>query len=150
MSELKFSHPDDWRLAEHLATLDPKRIERIWHPHTTEEIRQHLRDSRKHQGYANFETFSVGLVIDNNRALLEAARTIVRDAITADPDVDLWPARAADALKSWVERNAEPVITGPTTATREFRGLASTLAAAALAEVDWLELAEEYAKGEGE
>ena len=154
MSELKFSHPDDWRLAEHLATIDAHGYRIPSREHDADAIRAHLRESRRHQGYANFETFTVALVLDNAKELQDEAYATVYGARANEPNAELKRVRAADALKDWItgqlDMSARTDRNYMDVDHIDLQGMAETLLAAALAEVDWLELAEEYAKGEGE
>jgi hypothetical protein len=151
MSKLDpFSYRDDWRLAVHLANDEPDATGHLT-PHNPEEIREHLRDSRKHQNYANYETFTVALVLDNNRDLQETAQSIVRRAFATQDDAELRRPYAADALKAWITDELD--MSDKTDADRNYmrvshidlQGMAETLLLAALSEVDWLELADEFA-----
>jgi hypothetical protein len=96
------------------------------------EIRAQLRQEARHCGYANYETFTVALVIDNDRRLISHARAIAPDG--------------PEALRGWVEqRFIDPVCQEGVTN----HGMAATLCAYAFASVDWVELCEEWTKPEG-
>jgi hypothetical protein len=95
----------------------------------------------RHCGYANYETFTIAVVVDNDQGLLREIRALV--AIEAEL---VGPDALPDFVKAWVEsRFIDPVCQEGAT----HHGIAATLCNAALSEVDWLELAEEWLKEEG-
>lgn len=97
-------------------------------------------DDTTHQGYKNYETFTVAFAIGNDRRLKSEAEFLAKSmAIGAEyPDV-----RAAEALRKWVE---EKLLTEKRGAEVEdvLSGIGSTLLNSAMGEVDWLEVAHEF------
>lgn len=102
--------------------------------------------SEGYNGWKNYETWAVGLWIDNERGDYERMKGLVADAVEAAPMLapvkdGIWTVeqgrkfRLADALKEWVNNELLPDL-GAT--------LAADLLGAAVSEVDWHELAESY------
>ena len=97
----------------------------------------------RHCGYANYETFTIGVVVENDRALITEARALVAGCFESE----LIDVEAADAVRAWVEAKfIDPVCQEGAT----HHGIAATLCNAALGQVDWLELVEEWTKEEGQ
>jgi hypothetical protein len=135
MSKLEQSHRDDWRLANHLTATR----------NTEEEIRQHLIDSRKYNGWANYETWSVNLILSNEQGLDTQCRELVVEAMASEPDADLKRVRAADVLKEWVTDEWLGTFYEEINNFGDAGLLASQLVSASLSEVDWLEIADAFA-----
>lgn len=109
-------------------------------------------DEQGHNGWKNYETWSVALIIDNDQRTERESRDVVRLAVMEarqdDPEARVVDEashikyRVADALKDWVERqlerNTEPSEAEP------MSYLVSQLVHAALGEVDWDEIAESF------
>ena len=98
--------------------------------------------TERHCGYANYETFTIAVVVDNDRELYNESRTLVAH-LTTEMEYEF---QVADALREWVEaRFIDPVCQEGTT----YHGIAATLCNSALGQVDWLELVHEFTKEEG-
>lgn len=120
-------------------------------PHRAETMIAGARRAAENAGYngwSNYETWSVALVIDNDQRTYSESREIVRDAIQNGEPSEYWTEedrkrfRVADALKDWVERSLE-ISTEPTEA-EPMSFLVSQLVSAALSDVNWTEIAENY------
>jgi len=115
-----------------------------------------VAEAKGYNGWANYETWSVALVVDNDEGTYNERRELVaRLAEEARADVPDWSTvedhvryRVADGLKDWVEE-AMPDLTEPTPGYFEPAGgplsyLWSQLLSAALSEVEWSELADAW------
>lgn len=104
----------------------------------------------RHCGYANYETFTIAVVVENDRKLITEARALLADVETVARRsvwADVHLGDMADACRAWVEaRFIDPVCQDGAT----HHGIAATLCNAALGQVDWLELVEEWTKEEGQ
>jgi hypothetical protein len=106
-------------------------------------------DEQGYNGWTNYETWSVALIIDNDQSTHEMSRQIVREAIALGEPSEFWSEeqrrkyRTADALKAWVEEEAE-VVTGMLSDLRPLSYLWSQLLSAALSDVVWEEIADNY------
>ena len=99
--------------------------------------------NERHCGYANYETFTIAVVVDNDQRLYNESREVVATARTKFS----YEFEIADALRSWVEaRFIDPVCQDGAT----HHGIAATLCNAALGQVDWIELVHEFTKGDDE
>lgn len=94
----------------------------------------------EHQGYVNYETFTVAVVLDNTRKLHERQRAIVRAALDAGGEYPMVD--AAKALQEWAERE---VIPDPDEIPDKY-GIGATLLRSAIEEVDWMDLAKTIAE----
>lgn len=106
-----------------------------------------------YNGWKNYETWSVALIVDNDEGLYHERRELVRDAAeaaraefdrTADRVADVeqyerW--RVADVVKDWVESFAEIELEVGST---PMSFLWSQLVSAALSDVDWDEIASNW------
>lgn len=94
-------------------------------------------DDETHQGYTNYETFTICVWLDNDRRLRDDSVFLAKSvSIGAEfPDV-----RAADALREWIESKH---LTENRAADVEdvLSGVANTLLNSALGDVDWLQVA---------
>jgi hypothetical protein len=105
-----------------------------------------------YNGWKNYETWSVALIVDNDQGLYNERRAIVRDAIENHKESEYWTEEeatrygVADAIKEWIEGAAE------TDVVPDFplSYLWSQLLAAALSEVDWHEIADNWIEDESE
>lgn len=98
-----------------------------------------------YNGWANYETWAVALWIDNEQGTHEQRRgmghTAVRIAPVNQNVPEIWTAQQAaryayaDALKEWVTDELMPDLGA---------SLAADLLGAALSEVDWAEIAENW------
>lgn len=79
------------------------------------------------QGYTNYQTFQIGLFIDNERGVLSQVHGWIREY---DGDVR----KVAEEIREFIESKGE----------RESSPFTSTLVSGALSLVNWKELAEEY------
>lgn len=113
-----------------------------------------MSDERGYNGWKNYETWSVGLVIDNDQRTYSDRRFVVADAIGHARQSEYWTADQArlyaveDAIKDWIERAAE--VTMQVNEDEPMSFLWSQLVSAALSEVDWRELAEHWIEDEVE
>lgn len=104
--------------------------------------------SQGYNGWSNYETWSVGLIIDNDPNTYAQSRAVVRDAIENGEASEYWTEderkryRAADALRSWVEEQVEDLT--PMSDARPFSYLVAQLVRAALGDVTWEEIAANY------
>lgn len=103
-------------------------------------------ENETHQGYKNYETFTVCLALDDDQDLQAESISVAIDAALGENDMD---AQGATALREWFEEtqltedpeyDAEDLLSGP----------ASSLLNSALGEVDWLEVAQTRLKIAGE
>jgi hypothetical protein len=113
-----------------------------------------MQDDQGYNGWKNYETWSVALIIDNDQRLQAAAREVVDlarmearqddepDYIAVLPPADHERYRAADALRDWVERFAEVDLEISDQEPMSY--LWSQLASAAMGRVDWDEVARHY------
>ena len=83
-----------------------------------------------YNGWKNYETWVVALWIDNDQSTYNYSRELAQEYRM--PDGAKYP--LADALKSWVVNDLIPDVSG----------LAGDLLGAALDEVNWFEIAENY------
>jgi hypothetical protein len=94
-----------------------------------------MTQSEERQGFSNYETYSVALIIDNDEVAQEQARRLAKAEYVEAHDAD-------DALKDWLEAAVEvPAGTFPECMRTQLLG-------AALGRVNWREIAEYY-RGEG-
>ena len=104
-------------------------------------------DEQGYNGWKNYETWSVALIVNNEQSTQAEAFEVVRDAIENGRTSEVWTEderqryNVADALKDWIERSAEIEVKVGQTA---LSFLWSQLVSAALSEVDWDELAESF------
>lgn len=101
--------------------------------------------SDKYNGWTNYETWNVALWIGNEQGTSEEAERItnqcVKDAPYASQVPKIWTAQEAakltlaDALKEWVESDMIPDLGA---------SMAADLLGAAMSEVNWQEIAENY------
>jgi hypothetical protein len=96
----------------------------------------------RHCGYRNYETFSVAVMIDNDRHLLAEARLVTAHALLTRG----YRFEACDRLRAWFEERFTDWVTE---ADRD-HNIASTFVTTCLGAVDWLELLEEWEKEEGQ
>jgi hypothetical protein len=85
-----------------------------------------------YQGYTNYETWAVALWVDNDEGLYRARRALLAGMSTVEDH------EKANALKEWVEEMMPDV--GAT--------LWADLLGGALSEVNWIELARNWAEEE--
>jgi hypothetical protein len=96
-----------------------------------------------YNGWKNYATWGVALIIDNERVLwehaLNFANLATEDAKEGEYGTPESRARATlmDSLKDWVEEMVETEAERASDMTKQLLG-------AGLAEVDWRELAEHY------
>jgi hypothetical protein len=91
-----------------------------------------------HQGYKNYETFSVAAKIDNDQGMYYRRNEIMDDVLAQhDGDTANAASDAVDALKSYVEDELLNV-------DEMGNSLAVDLIRGALSEVDWYELAADW------
>ncbi len=88
-----------------------------------------MSDETGYQGSKNYETWCTALWIDNDQGLYNEARDIVRQA-------EYDPSDAADALKAWIEDMVPE--------SMNEAGLFTDLLNAAMSEIDWYEIVENY------
>lgn len=104
-----------------------------------------------YNGWRNYETWSVALIIDNDRGLYNLRRDLIEQWATQareeGPTYD-WETpeqytlrEVAQNVRNWVEGEAPE---SEAFAQNGFQYLWSQLLAAALSEVDWNELAEHW------
>ena len=110
-----------------------------------------MSDEQGYNGWKNYETWSVALIVDNDERTYSQRQNIVRLALMearADDQPESWTPdehrryRVADAIKDWVEWAAE--IEHDVAESQPFSFLWSQLISAALSEVDWDELARHW------
>lgn len=111
---------------------------------------------KTYNGWANYETWSVALIVDNERGLYEERRERARYAwdVASDTDHPTFTRSEnarysfADALKEWVTDNTQARVEGYGDDERgspdDFSMLAQQLIGAALSEVDWDEIADNW------
>lgn len=94
-----------------------------------------------YNGWRNYETWAVALWIDNEQGSYSYSREMVSDAVEShalDPNTEpgetVSVSDIADRLKDWIEESAPEMEAS----------LYSDLLNAALSEVDWYEIAENY------
>jgi len=109
-------------------------------------------ETKTYNGWTNYETWSVTLIIDNDEGLHDDARMLTQRAFDNPRESQYWTTKdarrftLADSLKEWVEEHQptieehQPVIQGG----GPFSYLWGQLISAALSEVDWQEIAEHY------
>ena len=105
------------------------------------------RDDTTHNGWANYETWAVGMFLDGNYtgegtylSVLEITRSTLEEAREHAKKMDVpmvGTGFVADALKEYVSDRV-----GEETGDALGNGIASDLLGAALGSVDWRELAE--------
>jgi hypothetical protein len=105
------------------------------------ETMQDTKDTR-YNGWANYETWSVALIANNDEGTYNQRIELVQEWITAAGELgeDVKVYEVADAIKDWVESWPE------IEAVNESDGgyLVKQLLDAALGEVDWFEIAEHW------
>ena len=94
-----------------------------------------IKEDEGYQGWKNYATWGVALIIDNEQGYYNGALEIV-DVAMEKEDKDLIRVDIADALKEWVEDELAP--------TSQLNQMQSQLMQAALSDVDWMELADHY------
>jgi hypothetical protein len=105
-------------------------------------------DEKGYNGWTNYETWSVALIIDNDERTHSESRAIVRHALRFGKRSEYWAEAdrdryvVADALKEWIERESEDAV--EMTDREPFSYLWAQLISAALGEVDWDEIARNY------
>jgi hypothetical protein len=116
-----------------------------------------MTDQQGYNGWKNYETWSVALIVDNDEGTYNERRALVAELVEAarEEDVPEWSSvedhvrwRVADGLKAWIE-DAVPDYTERTPGYFEAAGgplsyLWAQLLSAALSEVDWSELADAW------
>jgi hypothetical protein len=141
MGKYESSRPnDDWRFAAHLA-----------HDyHDADQIREHRKESRRYNGWTNYETWSVNLILSNEQSIDAQAREIVEIAMRTESDKELRRSRAADALKEWVLTEVYTLqeYRKSDGGTGDIQMLIDQLTMASLSEVDWFEVADAFAPEE--
>jgi hypothetical protein len=85
-----------------------------------------------YNGWKNYETWLVALWIDNDQGTYSYSRELVSEAADGE---EFPKVRAADALEEWIKDEILPDLGA---------SLASDLLNAAISEVDWFEIAENY------
>lgn len=99
--------------------------------------------TERHCGYANYETFTIAVVVENDRKLIAEARAFTIDAVGRLS----YAFEVAEEVRRWVElRFITPVVGDGSTG----HGIAATLVGSALGQVDWEELVTEWLKPEGQ
>lgn len=102
-----------------------------------------MGDEAGYNGWRNFETWSTALIVDNDEALYRQRLELVA-AVEVKPSESLTPVEArryatAEALREWITGEVlEP------TSDEPLSYLWTQLVDAALAAVDWAELAEAW------
>lgn len=91
-------------------------------------------DEKGYNGWTNYETWAVALWVDNDRGLYEESREIVREAKAGAIFADTPTFAVANALEAWV-KDMSPDLEA---------SLWSDLLGAALSEVHWYEIAENF------
>jgi hypothetical protein len=105
-------------------------------------------DEKGYNGWKNYETWSVALIVDNDQRTYNEAREITRDAIENGESSEFWTEeerrryRVADALKDWVETELEE--STQMTEAQPFSYLVAQLVRAAVGDVDWDAIADNY------
>ena len=94
-----------------------------------------IKEDEGYQGWKNYATWGVALIIDNEQGYYNRAIQMV-DEIMSKEDKELVRVEVADALKAWVED--EPA------ALDGLSDMQQQLINAALSDVDWMELADHY------
>ena len=101
-----------------------------------------------YNGWKNYETWSVKLILDNDERLYHEARERVQNVLRAGNPSEYWEEgdwqryALADHLKDWMERASEVEVEPHDDQPLSF--LWSQLISAALSEVDWNEVAVAY------
>lgn len=95
-----------------------------------------MSESKGYNGWANYETWLVALHIDNDAGTYERRRGMAEEARTGER---IAACALADALKGWVTDELVPQLEN---------GLGADLLGAALSEVDWYEIAENFLEEE--
>lgn len=85
--------------------------------------------SAKYQGWANYETWAVALWLNNDQGMQEQAMSMAAGHAKDDAGA------VADAIKEWVESDMIPDLGA---------SLAADLLGAAVADVDWYEIAQSF------
>jgi hypothetical protein len=89
-----------------------------------------------YNGWKNYETWNVALWIDNEYGMYQQRQEMAQSAYDdADGDMDEAKSKLADALKDWIEE-MNPIASDNSPFT--------DLLGAALGEVDWYEIAENF------
>lgn len=97
------------------------------------------------EGWRNYATFGVAVVLDNDRALASKRRSMTKAAVTLAPGAaqvleGIWTESEAarftlaDALKDWIERELERA---QEPCREPFAGMVGQLVQAGLGDVDW-------------
>jgi bifunctional pyridoxal-dependent enzyme with beta-cystathionase and maltose regulon repressor activities len=97
-----------------------------------------MAEDKKYNGWNNYETWLVALWIDNEEWSYNYARELAQDVKRENPNVDdiiTHTGILADVLKDWIEE---------TNPLKDNANLFTDLLNAALSEVDWMEIAENY------
>jgi hypothetical protein len=90
-----------------------------------------------HNGYTNYETWSVALIIDNDQGLQDECRALVKK----------HPGEVRKVLKDWVENSYYDLL--DKAGEEGFALLLRQLATSGLQEVDWYDIARHF-QNEGE
>ena len=100
-------------------------------------------ETREYNGWANYETWSVNLIISNEQDIYNEARELAKDTADNEENPELKRIRVADALKDWV-RDAIDGFFEPASGLGygDWKLLAQQLVGGALSDVDWLEIAD--------
>jgi hypothetical protein len=102
-----------------------------------------------YEGWSNFESWSVSLVLNNEQALQERALRVVEGGIRLGPPSPYWTEpqrrryRAAEALEAWVRDEAASAVPAEGS---QLAPLWSQLLTSALDEVDWQEVTDGFLK----
>lgn len=122
---------------------------------------EHTTRHQEYNGWTNYETWSVALIINNDQVTQETCHQVVRERAGAaftewheDTDGNVIPLadfqryQVAEALKEWVE-SFQPELeslleVGARDGLENFAYLWSQLIGAALSDVDWYDLAESF------
>lgn len=101
-----------------------------------------------YNGWTNYETWSVALIIDNDESTQRFALELTRIAVEEGEPSEYWTEeqrrryRTADMLKDWIEEQLETM--RQPSETHPLSYLWSQLVIGALGEVDWHEIADHY------
>lgn len=110
---------------------------------TVEQLKV-ITASTRHQGYKNYETFTVAFTLNNDQNTQREARAIAHRS--ARFDKEMGDVLAANAIRAWVEKSK--LTESGEDAEEVLQGIGSTLLNAAMGDVDWLEIAREFLRME--